>query len=167
MSTVKEFHETGDSAIRPDKPMTDRKVVAVVMKHPTEDKYLCMRNKKFNWIDFVMGGIEGEETPLEAAARELDEESGYTDYTFAGELPDIYYDNFYAAHKDVNRHIEVHTVYGQLNTLAQKERSQEEADLADIMWIDRAELPEKLHTDAHRWDLERVLKQSAKLSSDN
>lgn len=157
MAEVKEFHGTGDSAVRPDKPMTDRKVVVVVMKHPTEDKYLCAAKKKFDWIDFVMGGIEGAETPLEAAARELEEESGYTDYELVGELPDVYYDNFYAAHKDVNRHIEVHTVYGKLKSLAQKERSQEEADIADVVWIDVKELPEKLHTDAHRWDLERVL----------
>jgi 8-oxo-dGTP pyrophosphatase MutT (NUDIX family) len=157
MAEVKEFHGTGDSAVHPDKPMTNRKVVVVVMKHPTKDKYLCMKNKKFGWIDFVMGGIEGEETPLEAAARELDEESGYVDYEFVGELPDVYYDNFYAAHKDVNRHIEVHTVYGRLTSLEQKERSQEEQDIADIVWIDVAELSEKLHTDAHRWDLERVL----------
>ena len=157
MAEVKEFHATGESAIRPDKPMTDRNVVVVVMKHPTEDKYLCMNNKKFGWIDFVMGGIEGEETPLEAGVRELEEESGYMDYELTGELPEVYYDNFYAAHKDVNRHIEVHTVYGKLNSLKQNERSQEEADIADILWIDVAELPEKLHTDAHRWDLERVL----------
>ena len=157
MAEIKEFHGTGDSAVRPDKPMTDRKVVVVVMKHPTEDKYLCTDKKKFGWIDFVMGGIEGEETPLEAAARELEEESGYTDYEFVGELPEVYYDNFYAAHKDVNRHIEVHTVCGKLKSLAQVERSQEEAEIADVVWIDVAELPEKLHTDAHRWDLERVL----------
>lgn len=157
MAEVKEFYGTGESAVRPDKPMTDRKVVVVVMKHPTEEKYLCTNKKKFGWIDFVMGGIEGEETPLEAAARELEEESGYTDYEFIGELPEVYYDNFYAAHKDVNRHIEVHTVYGKLKSLAQVERSQEEAEIADVVWIDVAELPEKLHTDAHRWDLERVL----------
>lgn len=157
MAEVKEFHGTDESAVRPDKPMTERKVVVVVMKHPTEEKYCCMQNKKFGWIDFVMGGIEGEETSLEAAARELDEETGYTDYEFTGELPEVYYDNFYAAHKDVNRHIEVHTVYGKLNSLKQKERAQEEQDIADILWIDVAELPEKLHTDAHRWDLERVL----------
>ena len=33
-----------------------------------------------------------------------------------------------------------------------------EQDIADILWIDAAELPEKLHTDAHRWDLLRILK---------
>lgn len=157
MAEIKEFHGKGESAIRPDKPMTDRKVVVVVMKHPEEEKYLCMNNRKFGWIDFVMGGIEGDETPLEAAKRELEEESGYTDYELTAELPEVYYDNFYAAHKDVNRHIEVHTVYGKLKSLAQNERSQEEKDIADLLWIEVGELPEKLHTDAHRWDLERVL----------
>lgn len=157
MAEIKEFHGTGDSAVRPDKPMTDRKVVVVVMKHPTEEKFLCVRNKKFGWVDFVMGGVEGEETPVQAGERELLEETGYRDYEIAGELPEVYYDNFYAAHKDVNRHIEVHTIYGKLRSLDQNERSQEEADLADVLWVDVAELAEKLHTDGHRWDLERVL----------
>ena len=157
--TIKEFHATGESAIRPDKPMTDRKVVVAVIKHPSEDKYLCVNNKKFGWVDFVMGGIEGEETPLEAGKREILEETGYTDLGPLQELPDIYYDNFYAAHKDVNRHIEVHTIYGILNSLKQTPRSEEECNIADVLWIDVAELPEKLHTDAHRYDLERVLAQ--------
>lgn len=157
MAEVKEFHGTGESAIRPDKPMTDRKVVVVVMKHPTEEKYLCTLKKKFGWLDFVMGGIEGEETPCEAGEREWLEETGYNDYEIEGELPDVYYDNFYAAHKDVNRHIEVHTVYGKLKSLAQKKRSDEEAGIADLVWLEVSELPEKLHTDAHRWDLERIL----------
>lgn len=158
MSEVKEFHATGESAIRPDKPMTERKVVVVVMKHPTEDKYLCTVKKKFGWVDFVMGGIEGEETPLEAAKREWVEETGYTDFEILGELPDVYFDNFYAAHKDVNRHIEVHTLYGKLKSLEQAERSQEEKEIADLVWLDVEELEQELHTDAHMWDLERVLK---------
>lgn len=157
MAEVKEFFGTGDSALRPDKPNTDRNVVVAVIKHPTEDKYLCVNNRKFGWIDFVMGGIEGEETPLEAGRREVVEETGYTDLGELKELPDVYYDNFYAAHKDVNRHITVHTIYGQLRSLGREERSEEEAELADVLWIETNELPEKLHTDAHRWDLERVL----------
>lgn len=161
MAEVKEFFGTGESAPRPDKPNTDRNVVVVVIKHPTEDAYLCTCKHKFGWIDFVMGGIEGEETPLEAAERELVEETGYTDFGELQELPEVYYDNFYAAHKDVNRHITVHTIYGQLRSLTQNERSAEEVEIADVLWIPVSELPEKLHTDAHRWDLERVLATEA------
>lgn len=157
MAEVKEFFGTGESAPRSDKPNTDRNVVVAVMKHPTEDKYLCVNNRKFGWIDFVMGGIEGDETPIEAGQREIVEETGYMDLGELKELPEVYYDNFYAAHKDVNRHITVHTVYGQLKSLNREERSAEETELADVLWLGIEELPEKLHTDAHRWDLERVL----------
>lgn len=55
---AKEFFGEEDSAIREDRPMTERNVVVVAIKHPTEEKYLCVQNRKFGWIDFVMGGSE-------------------------------------------------------------------------------------------------------------
>ena len=71
---AKSFYGTGNSAIKEGMPITERNVVNVIVKHPTEDKYLCVKNKEFNWIDFVMGGIEEKETPREAAIREVKEE---------------------------------------------------------------------------------------------
>ena len=59
---AKSFYGTGNSAIKEGMPITERNVVNVIVKHPTEDKYLCVKNKEFNWIDFVMGGIEEKET---------------------------------------------------------------------------------------------------------
>ncbi len=157
MAEIKEFFGTGKSEIRSDKKMTERRVVVCVMKHPEENKYLCVKNKKFGWVDFVMGGIEGDESPIEAGEREIIEESGYDDF---GELYEISgvvcYDNFYAAHKDVNRHIEVRVVYGELKTLKQQERTQEEKDLADVMWIDGGDLENMLTQEAHRYVWERV-----------
>ncbi len=134
---AKNFVGTGDSQIRDDKSMTERNVVNAIIKHPTEDKYLCVNNKKFNWINFVMGGIEGDESPCDAAIREVVEETGYTDIVDLHEMEFIYYDNFYAAHKDVNRHITCHTVVGRLNSLTQTEISEEEKNIADVMWISK------------------------------
>lgn len=148
---AKNFIGTGDSEIRPDKPMTERRVVNCIIKHPTEEKYLCVHNKKFNWLDFVMGGIEGEETPIEAAKREIAEETGYTELEELREMEFIYYDNFYAAHKDVNRHITCYTVVGKLKSLDQIEISNEEKNIADIKWIDKEELLSSLTNEAHKY----------------
>ena len=150
---TKEFFGTGDSAIRPDKPMTDRNVVIVLVKHSTEKKCLCVKNRKFGWVNFVMGGIEGDETVLEAAEREV-----VDDFEYIKELPEVFYDNFYAAHKDVNRHITCHIVYGKLKSLNQIERSEEEIEIADVLWVKNSELAQKLSVDAHKYALEQVLK---------
>lgn len=158
MAEVKEFFGEGESAVREGKPNTERQVVVAVVKHPSEEKYLCVRNKKFNWLDFVMGGIEGEETPVEAGLREVQEETGYTDLGELQERPEICYDNFYAAHKDVNRHITVHIVTGQLQSLVQVARSEQEREIADVVWVDAAELPEVLTQQAHKWIWETVSK---------
>lgn len=154
---AKNFVGSGESAIRSDKKMTERRVVNAIIKHPTEEKYLCVHNKKFNWINFVMGGIEKEETPIEAGIREVIEETGYTDITIDKEMEFIYFDNFYAAHKDVNRHIECHTIVGKLNSLTVEKRAQEEIDLADVMWIDKDKLIETLTSEAHKYDATRTL----------
>lgn len=153
---AKEFFGEGESAVRDDKPMTEREVVVVAMKHPTEEKYLCVKNRKFGWIDFVMGGIEGEESAVEAARREVLEETGYTDLGEIHELEEVCYDNFYAAHKEVNRHITIHTVYGRLSSLRREERSAEEDAIAEVMWISADELAEKLTQKAHKYTWELV-----------
>ena len=154
---MKEFFGSGDSAIRPDKPMTNREVVIALMEHPTEKKCLCVKNRKYGWIDFVMGGIEDGETTVEAAKREILEETGYSDLQSVEELPEVFYDNFFAAHKDVNRHITCHIVHGKLKSLAQAERSEKEKEIADVLWIDNEELHDKLSTEAHKYVLEQVL----------
>ena len=163
---AKNFVGSGDSTIRPDKPFTDRQVVIAAIAHPTEDKYLCVKNNKFGWINFVMGGIEGDENPIEAAKREIIEETGYTEIEIEREMEFVYFDNFFARHKDVNRHITCHTVVGKLKNLDAIERSEEESELQEIMWIDKEKLIETLNTNAHKYDATRALEGDGPLTEE-
>lgn len=163
---AKSFVGTGDSEPRIDAEMTDRNVVNVIIKHPTEEKFLCVKNKEFGWVNFVMGGIEEGETTIEAAKREVVEETGYNDINIDHEMEFVYFDNFYAAHKKVNRHITSHTVVGKLNSLDCVAVSDEEAKLQETLWIDKKDLVESLTTNAHKYDAERYLSGEGAMSED-
>lgn len=154
---AKSFVGTGESALRENQPITERQVVNAVIKHPTEEKYLCVRNRQFQWLNFVMGGIEESETTTQAAIREVVGETGYDDIEIEQELNFIYYDNFYAAHKKVNRHITCYTVVGRLNSLHTIDRTSEEKALADVEWISKDKVLEVLSTEAHKYDARRAL----------
>ncbi|MDR2540990.1 MAG: class I tRNA ligase family protein [Candidatus Peribacteria bacterium] len=55
--------------------MTERNGVIVLIKHRSEEKYLCLEWKTQTWKDLITGGIEEGEDPIEAAKREVQEET--------------------------------------------------------------------------------------------
>ncbi len=163
---AKLFVGKGDSKIHEKEPVTKRNVVNAVIKHPTENKYLCVRKKDFDWLNFVMGGIEEGETPVEAAIREVIEETGYNDIEIEKEMEFVYYDHFYAQHKKVNRHITCHTVVGKLKSLKQIERDDYEKSIADPEWVDEEVLIKSLTTDAHKYDAMRAINGEGALTDE-
>lgn len=74
---IKTFEGIGRQKVRKDKPFTNREVVDVIVKHPTLNKYLIQKNNNYDYIGFVRGGIEDNETSIIAGIRELKEETGY------------------------------------------------------------------------------------------
>ncbi|HBB03543.1 TPA: hypothetical protein DCZ39_01375 [Patescibacteria group bacterium] len=58
----------------------------------------------------MIGGIEDGESEIQAAIREVTEETGYTNIKFIEKVPFEIQANFFAAHKDVNRKIHVNTL---------------------------------------------------------
>ena len=126
---------------REGKEDTDRRVVMCVIEHPSDGSFLTLKWNKFGWHNFVMGGIEGDESAEEAARREIAEETGYSDMTYVGALPVEINSKFYAKHKDVNRNIMTQVVRFKLNSLDMGETHREAHEDFETEWVERSVLP--------------------------
>lgn len=120
-----------ENKVNPDAKMVYRDCIMLVVKHPTENKYLYLHNKKFGWNVLVQGGIEDGENPMVSAIRELVEETGFNDIKKIEKIA-IDFDNvYYAAHKGENRYAKIKTYFIELASLAQSEHEDDAEILFD------------------------------------
>jgi len=142
---------------REGKENTKRSVVQVILKNKKNEVFvLFLKDKKWEKLEpktFIIGGIEEEETPLEAATREVVEETGYVNIKLSEKLPFEFESNFFAAHKDVNRKVHVHTFVFDLLNDEKKEIVEDEyftKDSHETKWIEDSKVEETLTTEDQR-----------------
>ena len=147
----------GKNPPREGKENTERKVVHVIVKNDKGEVLLSFL-KGDEWgdnkpITFIIGGIEEGETPEEAAAREILEETGYNDVSFVEEIPLEVEACFFQAKKDVNRRVHTRTLVFKLNSTSQTPISEEEKQIHDFKWIKESEVASLLNIpdDAATW----------------
>jgi len=126
----------GVDSIKNDKPFVERNAVICIIKHWSEDKYLCSKWKSNDWQGFVIGGIENNESEADASEREVTEETGYVNVEYRDTLGNIH-SKFFHDVKGVNRFAHFKVVYLELLDGKQNQISEDEKKLHDIHWIDR------------------------------
>ncbi|MDO8574452.1 MAG: class I tRNA ligase family protein, partial [bacterium] len=131
---------------RPGKKVVERRTIHALVRDPKTGKFLGLRWKKFPWTTFIVGGVELSEGAIEAAKREVEEETGYCNLKFMQTLGGPVKAEYYAAHKDQNR---VAITTGVLFELASDEKkpvSAEEEDKHETIWMDPRDLTPEIMT---------------------
>lgn len=123
------------------KKMKERKAIHAIIRRKSDGKFLML-----NWLQdvwgavkprtFVIGGIEEGEDRIEAALREIKEETGYQDVEFVKELGVEVHTEYFAAHKDENRYSIITPLYFELNDEAKVEVAESEKAKHEVVWVD-------------------------------
>lgn len=111
-----------------------RRAIQAIVINPKDDKVLVLKWKKFPWTTFVTGGVEDGENIVEAAKREIIEETGYKNVKYLKTLGGPVESNFFASHKDVNRKAHFSALVFELENEEAIEIDEKEKEIHELCW---------------------------------
>ena len=128
-------------------------IVAVVYDEEN-DKYLTLNWHELGGRLFIGGTIKNDETPLECALREIEEETGYYDLELISELPKINH-HYYAYNKDKYFNIESTGLFFKLKSHERRGENRENDELFDVEWVSSEvvvnEIKDELHSKTYEY----------------
>jgi leucyl-tRNA synthetase len=119
---------------RSDKRTVERNAVQAIVIDPKTQQVLSLKWKNFPWSTFIVGGVENGEDMVEAARREVQEETGYKNLKYLRTLGGAVESHFFAAHKDENRKALFHALVFELENEEKTEVTQDEKKLHEPFW---------------------------------
>jgi len=135
------------------KKVIERRSVHPIVKDSKTGKFLALKWKKFDWTTFPMGGVDDGEDIVDAARREVREETGFINLKLIKVLSGKVRAEYFAAHKDQNRVAYTTAVVFELENDEQVEVAQEEKDAFDITWLPESDMNYDVmtHAETNSW----------------
>lgn len=126
-----------------------RDCVDLIIEHPTDGTFLVQKeiDGEHTHIHFVGGGTEGESDEI-AIARELEEETGFTDFEIIGNSIVTLYGHGYRHNKNKNQITKSNFYHIKLTSLNQKPSEIDEGKHT-IEWLEIDELTKQMNWDNH------------------
>lgn len=116
-----------------------RHMILAAVYDPKSKKYLVLKWKKLGWVSFVTGGVDESEDRVEAAKREIAEETGYTNVKFIKSVG-LVEALFCAAHKNENRRCVADHLFFELVDDSRVPLAKEDDELCEVEWLSLEEL---------------------------
>ncbi len=135
------------------KKTVERKAIQAIIINPKNQKVIALKWKKFPWTTFVTGGMEEGEDIIEAAKREVLEETGYTNFKYIRTLGGPVESHFYAAHKGENRKALFHAVVFELIDEEKNELTPEEAAIHEVHFVTWEEFKKDKNAKCSEYDI--------------
>jgi leucyl-tRNA synthetase len=152
---------------REGKKSVTRRNVHAIVRNPQTGKILALRWKKFPWTTFPMGGIDNGEDIVEAARREVREETGYKNLLPVRILGGQVKAEYFAAHKDENRISFTSAVLFDLRDEEREKVDAEESDKHEVFWMNQSDMKPEImtHAELDVW-LSRLDKENSAYTGD-
>jgi len=125
---------------REGKKSVERNTIHALVRNPKDGKFLCLEWKNHPWATFIVGGVEDGEDIVEAAKREVLEETGFSNLRHIGTLDRKVRSEYFAAHKDENRIANTTAVLFELEDESREPVVEEEVAKHSVLWLSLDEI---------------------------
>jgi leucyl-tRNA synthetase len=142
-----------------DVKTVDREVVYGLLTNPKSGQVLLLKWPEYNTHTFVVGGIEAGEDIVEAAKREILEETGYKNIRLARKYNDEVHVSYFAIHKNENRYARAKCLVFELLDDENSGISEAEKLKHEPVWATREEADKLLEYENFRYFWEMYKKE--------